>query len=106
MADDILKVVGLSWANFSCLRELLRYHEVPVYTNAKLARINDGSVTFLTPDGEKSVPADSVISAVGYRKGTVLAEKESEHVHFVGDVAVVDNLMGAIARAYKVCMNL
>ncbi|MBQ6372272.1 MAG: FAD-dependent oxidoreductase [Oscillospiraceae bacterium] len=106
MADDILKVVGLSAANSGLLRELFRYHEIPAYVNAKVSGISENSVSFITPEGEKSIPADTVISAVGYRNGTPLAEKESEHIHFIGDVAKVDNLMGAIAKAYEVCMKI
>lgn len=106
MADDILKVVGLSAANSSLLRELIRYHKISVYLNSRVTSISSDGVTVITPDGELFIPADSVISAVGYKNGTMLAEKESDNVHFVGDVDKVDNLMGAIAKAYKVCMSI
>lgn len=96
MLDDLIKVKGVNMANSTMLKELLRYHKVPVYLETKVKAIRDGSVVLETKDGEKEIPADSVIKSIGYVPGSRFDEKKGEHVHILGDAAKVGNLKTVI----------
>ena len=48
------------------LLELLRYHKVPAYLCATCEKITDEGVVIVTPEGKRTIPADSVILSVGY----------------------------------------
>lgn len=110
MEDDILKTKGLCMSNSSCLREWLRYYNVPIYTEAKLKQVKEGSVVVDTPDGEKEFKADSVITSCGYIAGTTLADedylKSNANVHLLGDVDKVGNLKTAIWKAYELAFSI
>lgn len=96
MLDDLIKVKGVNMANSTMLKELLRYHKVPVYLETKVKAIREGSVVLETKDGEKEIPADSVIKSIGYVPGSRFDEKKGEHVHILGDAAKVGNLKTVI----------
>ncbi len=105
MQDDILKVKDLSAANSNMLRELIRFHEIPVYMDSKLLEIQKDSI-IIEQNGEKLViPVDNVIMSVGYVPGTHLAEKE-EHIQIIGDADKVGNLRHVIWKAYDVALSL
>lgn len=110
IADDILKVKGLCMSNSSCLREWLRYYKVPIYTEAKLKQVKEGSIIVDTPDGEKEFKIDSVITSCGYIPGTELANAEylktHKNVHLLGDVDKVGNLKTAIWKAYELAFSI
>lgn len=105
MLDDILKVKGLSAANSNLLRELIRYHKIPVYTEAALKKIECDGVRIEREGKESRLDADSVILSVGYVPGATLLE-ESEHVHVIGDAAMVGNLMHVIWKAAETALAI
>ena len=102
--DDLIKQSGVCMANSTYLREYFHLHEVPVYLESTIAEIKDGEVVIKTKEGEKTVPADSVISAVGYNPKPLA--KASHHVHLVGDCIAPGNLRTVIWRAYEVAMKI
>ena len=99
MQDDILKIMGLSMANSSMLRELIRYYNIGVHVSAKLKEIRSGEVIAETEEGELTLPADSVILSVGYVPDPLPAEGDSR-VHILGDANKVGNLNTVIKEAY------
>lgn len=102
LMDDILNVPNLCAANSNMLREILRFYRIPVYTQTKTTAITDAGVEIEGPEGKKTLPADSVVTSIGYIPGSGLAEKDGKNIHIIGDAARVGNLMNAIWQAYDV----
>ena len=126
MTENIVGAKGICMANSSMLRELLRYHKVPVYLSTVCEEIKEDSVVLNAPDGKKTVPADSVILSVGYtpdsafsalkEKGTKTeeelssliknSEKKDRKVFFVGDCDKVGSLKTVIRQAYELVQTI
>ena len=114
MTPHLVGARGVCMANSTMLRELLRYHGVPAYLNAAVREITDEGVAISTPEGEKTVPADSVILSVGYAPDTrFAAEKDKKNrskgakdVYFVGDCDKVGSLKTVIKHAYELVQAL
>ncbi len=110
MTPHLVGAKGICMANSSMLRELLRYHKVPAYLNATVETITDGGVTINTPEGKKTVPADSVILSVGYTPDTRFAalkeQKSKKPVYFVGDCDRVGSLKTVVRQAYELVQTL
>ena len=107
MLPDILQVPGLCAANSNMLREIIRYYNIEVHTNAALQSIRkkDGlDVEIKTPDGTETISADSVILSVGYIPESGLADRLKEqgvqNISVIGDARKVGNLMSAVYSAY------
>lgn len=105
MTDDLIKAVGVCAANSSCLRDYIRYYNVPVYLESGLEQVNEHSVMINTPDGKQEIPCDSVILSVGY-VSNALPFEEDEHIHLLGDAAKVGNLKTVIWGAYDLAFSL
>ena len=115
MQDDILQVPGLCAANSNMLREIIRYHEIPVLTSTVFAGVENADrlrVKVRTGKEENVLDADSVIMSVGYVPvHTVSDALESagypeDKVHVIGDAHEVGNLMSVIREAYELCYSL
>lgn len=104
MTDDLIKALGVCAANSTCLRDLIRYHKIPVYLESTLQEIRDGSVRIATGEGTKELPCDSVILSVGYVPAPLA--QPAEHVHVLGDAARVGNLKNVIWGAYDLAFSL
>lgn len=103
MQKDILNLPLLCAANSNMLRELIRYHEIPVYTNAKLIKVSEKDITIDVNGEEKILPVDTVVTSIGYNA----SNKESkENFHVIGDALKVGNLMDAIWKAYDLGNNI
>ena len=64
------------------------------------------SVVLETKDGEVEIPADSVITSIGYVAGSPFDDKAGEHVHIIGDAAKVGNLKSVIWGANDLVLKL
>lgn len=111
MLGDILCVEGLSAANSSMLREIVRFFEIKAYTSNSLCKVEDkgSGLKVYIKDGGGNInvlDADSLILSVGYVSGAPLADalKEkgmpSEKIHVIGDAREVGNLLSVIKEAY------
>ena len=96
MQDDLMKVLGISAANTTMLRELIRYYKIPVYLESFTECITDKGVVLTTPEGKKELPADTVIISVGYQSYIPASVEGQEHIHILGDAKKVGNLKTAI----------
>ena len=110
MTPYLVGARGICMANSSMLRELLRFHQVPAYLNATVEAITDEGVVLNTPEGKKSVPADSVILSVGYTPDARFAAKKkqpgSRPVYFVGDCDKVGSLKTVVKQAYELVQTI
>lgn len=107
MMDDLIKVLGVSAANSTMLRQLLKYHKIPVHLESKLKAYENGMVIIETKTGDVKIPADSIITAIGYHAGTALiTDKPAKNVHILGDASAVGNLKTAIWQANDLAISL
>ena len=107
MTPYLVGARGICMANSSMLRELLRFHNVPAYLNAMTKAITAEVVLIDTPEGERTVPADSVILSVGYTPDTRFAtQKGQPNVYFIGDCDRVGSLKTVIRQAYETVQNI
>lgn len=103
MQKDILNLTTLCAANSNMLRELIRYHQIPVYCNAKTLEIGESNITIEVNGEKKVLPADSVVTSIGYNASKIASK---EHLHVIGDAAKVGNLMSVIWAAYDLANSL
>lgn len=111
MLENILLVEGLSTANASMLREIVRYYEMEVYKSSALFKVEDSAsgikVSVKGEDGKVTVlEGDSLIMSVGYVSGAPLADAlvkagvASDKIHVIGDANKVGNLLTVIKESY------
>ncbi len=103
MQKDILNLPILCAANSNMLRELIRYHEIPVYTNAKLLKVSEKEITIDVNGEEKTLPVDTVVTSIGYN---ATGKQDKANFHVIGDALKVGNLMDAIWKAYDLGNNI
>ena len=110
MTPYLVGAKGICMANSSMLRELLRFRSVPAYVNATVEAITGDGVTLVTPEGKKTVPADSVILSVGYAPDTRFAalkeRKGGRPTYFVGDCDRVGSLKTVVKQAYELVQTI
>lgn len=103
LQPDILGVGGpLCSANRDMLKDLIAFYKIPVMTGSCVTGKNAEGVRVKTPDGEKHVPADTVICAVGYASNKSLydtVKEEFPYVHLLGNAKNVSNIMYAVWEA-------
>ncbi len=110
MTPYLVGAKGICMANSSMLRELLRFRSVPAYVNATVEAITDEGVVLNTPEGQRTVPADSVILSVGCAPDTRFAalkeRKNGRPTYFVGDCDRVGSLKTVVRQAYELVQTL
>ncbi|MBR5410450.1 MAG: FAD-dependent oxidoreductase [Clostridia bacterium] len=114
MTPYLVGAKGICMANSTMLRELLRFHNVPAYLNAVTEAITDEGVVVSTPEGRKTVPADSVILSVGYTPDTRFSDLKNAkkrapgapEIYFVGDCDKVGSLKTVIKQAYELVQTI
>ncbi len=112
--EHIIGARGICMANSSMLRELLRYHKVPVYTSSTVKSIEEDTVTLNTPEGTKVLPADTVILSVGYSPDRSFTEnkdpkkkvRNKNRICYVGDCDQVGSLKTVIRQAYETVQKI
>lgn len=110
MAKDILGGPhGLPHMNHYMLEDLLAFHKVNIHTNTMVAAVGDNKVSVKNTEGTYDIPADTVISAIGYRENKTIYEQLKDYdlpVHNIGDSQKVHNIMYAIWNAYELTREL
>lgn len=112
--ENIIGARGICMANSSMLKELLRYHKVPVYVSSTVESIEEDTVTLNTPEGTKVLPADTVILSVGYSPDRSFTEnkdpkkkvRNKNRICYVGDCDQVGSLKTVIRQAYETVQKI
>lgn len=100
MQDDLVKVVGVSAANSTMLRDLMRYYKVPLYLECATTAVTENGVEIKTKGGQMQViPADDVIVSIGYTAGAPFEIEGKKNVHVIGDAAKIGNLKTVVWAA-------
>ncbi len=74
--DDLMKTPMVPAANSVLLRDLLKFHNVPVYLESKTTEIKDGSITVLTGGKSVDIPCDKSSSPSGISAGNSAGGRE------------------------------
>ena len=106
MSVDLITDMNVNAANSMMMRNLLKFHKVPVYLESKTIGIEGGKVDIETPEGRKKLDADSVVCAIGFAPNNTLADPNNKHVHVIGDACLVSNLKGAIWNANDLAIEM
>ena len=108
--DKLLAVNGpICSANKEMLLELIPFKGVRTVCGAKVTGYKDGQLSYEKDGTAASIPADSVILAVGYREEKSLYEQlqfEVPDIYLLGDAKNVSNIMYAIWDAFEVANHL
>ncbi|MGB8454239.1 MAG: FAD-dependent oxidoreductase [Anaerocolumna sp.] len=106
----ILAVNGpLCHANSEMLAALIPFKGVETITSAKATQYDGKVLVAETPEGTRSIKADTVVLAVGYASENHLYEQlknDVPEIHLLGDARQVANIMYAIWDAYEVASRL
>lgn len=105
MQKDIIIDINVAAMNSMMMRDLLRYHKVPLYLLSRTKEITDNGVVIENADGVTTIPADSFVSAVGFTSGSPLYDKKNKHIHIIGDANEVTNLKAAIWGANDLALK-
>lgn len=103
---------GAPWMNSMYMKKALAKYKVDIYTNNKLACIDDdGAHIVATNDENKKtiLEADSVVIAIGFRPNPSMAHdllEEGIEVYEVKHANGIGNVMGAVRSAYEIAHAL
>lgn len=105
MKNDLIAQKGVCLANSSYLREWFALHQVPVYLETSLKKVEEKAIVCEKKDGKQiEIPCDSVISSAGYIPDPLA--QENKQVYLVGDCKKVGNLRSVIWGAYETAMKI
>lgn len=91
------------------LRDLLSFNKVNLFVNAKIVEVNDEGAIIETKEGLKSLKADNVVFAVGFKKEDILYDElvcDINEIYNIGDSRVVKNIRRAIWDAFEVARSI
>jgi 2-enoate reductase len=109
MLDDILSAPGIPSVNVQSLKYLLDKHGVKLYVGTKVIKIGNTGVTIAAGNTEQVIPADTVVTAVGYTSDTKLYDSLRDYageLYLLGDAQRVSNLKNAVWNGYELANNL
>lgn len=107
MADGIL-LAGppLCHANSLMILDLLKFHKIAVLTGTNLSKVTKDGVVVIDKSGtESSLPADTVVIAMGLRSNSELYRSVAARIHnvyVIGDAKQPRNIMNCIWDAYEI----
>ena len=102
MLPEILMTTSHCKNNDQALRQLIEDCKIKIVTSARVLRIEDGKVIYEHEGVEKSLDADTVAVAAGYKSNTALYDELSDKVNcaIVGDAEAPDNILSAVHHGF------
>ena len=85
-----------------------RFH-VRAYTNTKVLEIRENGVLVMGPEGEKELPCDTVVLAMGYKPNTQLAdelEAAGIAIHKIAGAVKTSNALAVNKEGFELGMSL
>lgn len=95
--------------NAMYLRDAFVHHGTPVLTDTRISSVTDAGAVVQGPDGVRTLPADTVVIAVGFKPNPSMAPDLRGHgyeVFEIGDGRHVGNILTAIWDAYEVAHTI
>jgi 2-enoate reductase len=99
----------MCFANYDMLKDLMPFNKIAVFSDSSIKTVNDDSVVVKTPNGEREIPADTIILALGYHSQTGLYDSMRDSlkvVYNVGDSRNVHNIMYTIWDANQLARGI
>jgi 2-enoate reductase len=99
----------MCFANYDMLKDLMPFNKIAVFSDSSIKTVNDDSVVVKTPNGERKIPADTIILALGYHSQTGLYDSMRDSrkvVYNVGDSLNVHNIMYTIWDANQLARGI
>ncbi len=96
---------GCRWSIMARVRQL----GVDLYKNSKVTEIKKDGVVISGEEGEKFIPADTMVIAVGARPNNGMLEELKQHlekVDAIGDAVTVAKIPEAIGSAYHLASSI
>lgn len=110
IAKEILGGHGsLPHMNEFMLLDLLKYYHIDIYTGTSIVKTKENSVEVKQGDRIFELPAETIITSVGYASNDNLYKEIKDldiPVYNIGDSNKVHNIMYAIWNAYEVARNV
>ena len=102
MLPEILMTTSHCKNNDQALRQLIEDCKIKIVTGAKVLRFEDGKVIYEHEGKEKTIDADTVAVAAGYKSNTELYDALSDKVDcaVVGDAEAPDNILSAVHHGF------
>ncbi len=103
MLPEILMNTKHSKNNDQALRQLMKDCNVKTVTNAKVIAFKDNTVVYEVDGVEKTIEADTVAIAAGYRSSNAIFDAINGKVDcaIVGDAEVPDNILKAVHHGFN-----
>lgn len=95
--------------NAMYLHDAFAHHGTPILTSTRISSVTDAGAVVQGPDGVRTLPADTVVIAVGFRPNPSLAPSlrgRGYEVFEIGDERRVGNILTAIWDAYEVAHTI
>ncbi len=104
MLPEILMNTNHSKNNDQALRQLIEDCKINIITSAKIVQFKDNKVVYEVDGETKTIEADTVAIAAGYRSNTSLYDALSDKIDcdIVGDASKVDNILKAVHQGFNV----
>lgn len=109
LVDILLSGNTLPPMNDWMLRDLLNFHQVTLCKQTRLLAVNDEGAVVEDDHGQKTIPAEDIIIAVGYREQHDLYDElryELPLIYHLGDGAKVRNIRAAIWDGFEIGRTL
>lgn len=109
VAPSILATTKIPHMNEYMLEDLLEFHHVDIYTNAKVKDVKNKQVIIELENQTIQLDSDTTIAAIGYAENNQLFKdirNASQQIFHIGDSRKVHNIMYAIWDAYEVARNI
>lgn len=102
MMPEILMTTKHSKNNDQALRQLMEDCEVKTITNAKVVEFEDNRVVYEIDGEQKTMDADTVAIAAGYKSNTELYDALSDKMDctIIGDANKPDNILKAVHQGF------
>ncbi len=101
---------GLPFPNYDMLKDLLAFHNVPIYMSSMVTEITADGVVMQDAEGKSSsLSGDTVIFSVGYSSENSLYDEVKNSVdesYIIGDAKSVKNIMYAIWDSYEIARSI
>ena len=99
----------LCHANSEMLERLLPFHGVDILTSARVQGWWEGGLAVSTPAGPRTLPCDTVVTAVGFSQENSLyyaLRDRTAELYLLGDARKVANIMYAVWDAFEVANHI
>lgn len=100
---------GVAATDCMAYQERIAGAGMAVYTNARLEKIGEKEITVKMRKGERSIPADTVVIAVGLKARQSLYEEllaDGKKAYLIGDAVKPGKIFDAFHTAYKLAVKI